>query len=530
MAKLNDEKIKELLRESELLSLFDEMPEDFERFVTEDILPTYIFYNGKKGTGYCTTCHSEYKIKGLKHKAVATCPICGRKGTARSEGMSRQKYEIYWGAVVQKKENKVLVRYFRNITNYKDYRNPEIKTDELFRNVYDGNKLDRFMYWYDEKAFRYNWIEANDNQFGYMGMGYVECRTSTFYVPEEVAVYNGGFLEEFARSLGDEFKYAPVREVLEIALATRRKYVPELEFNNVLHLLSKYPFIERLIKVGLSSLVACIVRDEKLTKYFGKNTTEVIKDLKLDRPRYDILLSVDKPSVDDLRMLQKNPGISKSDFFKLKLLNPYIGRREWVGRALQYSSIEKVYQYAQSYKMLNDRFYNNQAGNDWNDYIGFCEQLGRDLHDESNLFPKDLATAHDNAYKQIRMERDKNIDTLIKKAKKDKENFKPFTLHYGGLFIKVAGSAEELKREGNALHHCVYTYADRVAEGKTTILFVRKESEPDTPYFTMEWKGEIVQLRGNHNCAPSKDVLDFRREFEKACKEALTTNTQAKAA
>ena len=46
------------------------------------------------------------------------------------------------------------------------------------------------------------------------------------------------------------------------------------------------------------------------------------------------------------------------------------------------------------------------------------------------------------------------------------------------------------------------------------ILFIRKESEPDKPYYTMEFKdGIIQQLRGYANCEPTREVLRFRDDF-----------------
>lgn len=58
------------------------------------------------------------------------------------------------------------------------------------------------------------------------------------------------------------------------------------------------------------------------------------------------------------------------------------------------------------------------------------------------------------------------------------------------------------------------SYAERIAKGETTILFVRKEAEPVTPYFTMEVRdGKVIQLRGKCNCPPKKDVIAFEKAF-----------------
>ena len=52
------------------------------------------------------------------------------------------------------------------------------------------------------------------------------------------------------------------------------------------------------------------------------------------------------------------------------------------------------------------------------------------------------------------------------------------------------------------------------------ILFVRKENEPDIPYFTLEYKdGKVAQCRGEHNCPMTKDVKAFVEAFERKMQE-----------
>jgi hypothetical protein len=76
----------------------------------------------------------------------------------------------------------------------------------------------------------------------------------------------------------------------------------------------------------------------------------------------------------------------------------------------------------------------------------------------------------------------------------------------------------ELKAEGKALHHCVGTYAERVANGSTNIFFIRKAEQPDTPYYTLEigQNGSIVQCRGNKNHNAEGDVLWCAQNFQRA--------------
>ena len=62
------------------------------------------------------------------------------------------------------------------------------------------------------------------------------------------------------------------------------------------------------------------------------------------------------------------------------------------------------------------------------------------------------------------------------------------------------------------LHHCVATYAQRHADGQTTILFIRRADAPEEPYFTLNWDERdrrIIQNRGLRNCDPPAKVKAF---------------------
>ena len=73
-------------------------------------------------------------------------------------------------------------------------------------------------------------------------------------------------------------------------------------------------------------------------------------------------------------------------------------------------------------------------------------------------------------------------------------------------------TAAELIDEGSALHHCVATYAKEHLSGQTVIFFIRKKSEPDKPFYTLEYNPKtesIVQCRGLCNCGKTPEVKAF---------------------
>ena len=101
------------------------------------------------------------------------------------------------------------------------------------------------------------------------------------------------------------------------------------------------------------------------------------------------------------------------------------------------------------------------------------------------------------------------------------QGMEPLQMKTKKLMIVIPSSAEDLRREGQILHHCVGTYVERVAEGKTTILFIRKTESPEEPYYTMEWRDEkVIQCRGMRNKDMTPDVEAFVTAFERKMNEA----------
>lgn len=86
-----------------------------------------------------------------------------------------------------------------------------------------------------------------------------------------------------------------------------------------------------------------------------------------------------------------------------------------------------------------------------------------------------------------------------------------------GVFIPE--SLAELTLEGSALHHCVGSYKRDVALRREGILFLRKLSRPDTPYYTLDvvkeqdGKYRVRQCHGNCNCNPTPEVVAALKQW-----------------
>ena len=72
------------------------------------------------------------------------------------------------------------------------------------------------------------------------------------------------------------------------------------------------------------------------------------------------------------------------------------------------------------------------------------------------------------------------------------------------------------------MHHCVGTYKEKHAEGRSAIFFIRRASEPEKPWYTLELNLKemtVIQNRGKRNCARTEEV----ESFEKAWLEHIKT-------
>lgn len=143
----------------------------------------------------------------------------------------------------------------------------------------------------------------------------------------------------------------------------------------------------------------------------------------------------------------------------------------------------------------------------WRDYLQMAAEQGRNMSLPGNRMPRDLQGQHDAAaeYKR-RKKREEQAKALGEKyGEYDKRKGKlqrkyEYTSH--GLTVRVPGNAEEIIKEGDVLRICVGGYAERHLSGATTILFLRRERKPSTPYICIEideGKNRIIQIHGYRN-------------------------------
>ena len=129
--------------------------------------------------------------------------------------------------------------------------------------------------------------------------------------------------------------------------------------------------------------------------------------------------------------------------------------------------------------------------------------MGLDLTDKAVLFPRDLNAAHQRTIAQLKH---KHSEEEKRAFQETIRNRAALEWEQDGLIIRLPHTADEMTAEGAALHHCVGGYVEDVAKGKTTILFIRDSTEPDKPFYTLEWRdGRVIQCRTERNRTYTSD-------------------------
>ena len=272
----------------------------------------------------------------------------------------------------------------------------------------------------------------------------------------------------------------------------------------------KYPSIEILEKAGFEYIAGQRANEEK-----SRAINWRAKDLRK-------ILGLKPKEIKEFRDLGRYARLYELEKYKdIKKMGYKVSFNQ-IGMLPDYNLSEKISVIEQHVKLEKALSYLETQGRDcgiYLDYLRECKRLGYDMKNKKVLFPADLQAAHEETSEKVKIQADSKKKVVFKEST-DKIYGRP-AYREEKLLIRAAQSPEELSKESAALHHCVRTYVDRVARGECVILFVRKTASPDEPYFTLELspKGEIIQCRGDHNCAYPEDVKEFLARWKKWMKK-----------
>lgn len=237
---------------------------------------------------------------------------------------------------------------------------------------------------------------------------------------------------------------------------------------------------------------------------------------KKDERKYDVVHSNVLPD-SEFKSIYSKYGIDKNtngcSFLETFRLIQHNSKMETLLKAKQYSMFRHsfnnsgdIYRNWDSIKICIRNKKNIKDANIFFDYLELLRFFNKDVRNAKYLFPKSIKLEHDKLVKKKRaIEEKKSIEEKKRKAELHEKEYTQRITNFMGLFfkekdlvVKVMESVHDFVKEGDLLHHCIYTN-EYFKKENSLILSARKK---DAILETIEvdlTKMQVVQARGKYN-------------------------------
>lgn len=502
------------------------LPKDWKRWVTKVGIPeNYIYYHyTKKGAekGYCTYCEKEVPILQPKHNETSRCPRCRHPVTFKSVGKAgtviTQRHHMY---LLQRCKDGFMCREFYGYRKYPkgEYRTPECASWEVRRVIYNTDGRDPRAYFY--------------------GL-YRQCDTRWIATSVCSASWGGnanGMV--YGKTLPNLTKNELRKTGLTEWLSFCKRFDPE----KYLAVLSHVPQLEQIVKAGLFQIAnECLSSSytfresinpdagNSLSKMLGIHTQE-LKRLRENNGGIAFLhwLQYEKISQKEL------PDEVISWFCKEKITADDL---KFISRKM---SMVQICNYVHR-QMSDSGMRSKEVLTTWSDYLSMAKRLGMDTDDAIVFRVRKLRQRHDELVARCQskdlaiqageiLERYPHVDTICQSLKRKYE--------YADADYTVLAPAcvEDVIREGRNLSHCVADsdrYWDRMERHEAYVLFLRRTSEIEKPYYTLEIEpdGTVRQKRTQYDRqeADIEQATLFLAQWQKVITQRLTEEDKRLAA
>lgn len=503
--------------------------------------------------GYCTACGKDVQIdienmrlwtdkhaacRSARHNDTVCCPACGHKVQIKDAGRGRNGLcNTAVIAVAQRIRNGGILLSFVRV--YEDYTHDFKAVPEMGRLLYAAyfNLNKHFVVKQQYGGWLCISVKSKPTRQLPCTVEPVKLNHNNWKCTQGEGAKLLGFEEALEKS---NLRYLPWETYHECAQQLHQSAITNYPVNllGLLYQYSRYPVLtERLIKEGNGDLVAEQVEWNCTT---GMDYKQVVpyKAMRLTKQEYRMLQAKGVISGNTLKATAalKKYGYKMTDkniLFFLAFQYSWSQRR-------YYKALDVLRQHLSPQKAVN--WVNRQAAGeygtptdvlfDYSDYLDQCRRLGLDVNRKEVAVPQNLRDLHRQYSEELTLraneKKAKEPAERAKKLAKDLPKLKrKYTYASSGLFIRPAEGPEDLLKEGCAQHNCVYScYAKKYLDRKTDILFVRKQSDPDQSYVTVEFKnGAVIQCRTDHNRPAPPDV----QEFMQAWLAYLRSNRKTKA-
>lgn len=160
-----------------------------------------------------------------------------------------------------------------------------------------------------------------------------------------------------------------------------------------------------------------------------------------------------------------------------------------------------------------------RANNNFVDYYTMCRSLNIPIESPFKLkTDKQIQKVHDEALLLYSKESSQVSQEKEDEYKFIKQRYRDLSYKDNDFTIIYPNTLFDVKLEGLILHHCVGSYVDRILDMTAYIMFIRKNEDINTPYFTLHYVLEnnkivIKQVHGKYNCNTSDKILNFVKSW-----------------
>lgn len=477
----------------------------------------FVFKKDKQGGRYgkCSHCGKRVLLDSQKQPTGSgVCPKCGHRVQYKQAWQKAQIIDREKLCITHKVNGQLLIRWV-DVT--RTYTRPSLKENFTFED------------------YGYNLHLSTTN--GNILYCYKLFNACYSYWPEWHRLKNGDIVYDktyiYTDNLREVFGEKYYNVDLQAGLAGRPC---KLSFAQLLNNLRDNPIAEYLFKLGLpiiaanaGSLIAEPTGNGAFYRALGvsKQYLPMYRDMCVTMNEHRII-KASKQFVhpEELQAL-RDFGLSNQQ------LDTAAGLMQTmtISKFIKYMTVQQAVKRKRKYSL-------NQLMVEYRDYISMSKDLGVDLSHKSVRYPADIAEAHKvitDRYNQCKaeIERKKNAEIDQQFQARVQELYAKFGItefEADGYRIVLPQLRSDLIVEGQSLNHCVGQsryYANHLA-GTSMIFFLRKASEPERPYFTMELDMctfRIQQLYGFGDCSAPKDVRAFAEKFAARLKRAIFRKT-----
>ncbi len=489
-----------------------EFPEGFKLFALQKgIKEHYIFYDyDRKGQnkGYCTRCGHEVTGIKPKYNKEDRCPECKLRIVYKSRAKLNMLH-TYGGqaSVVQNYEDGIIIRYFSVSTTYYA-NNPSMAMEHLSihehrRVIFHNGNMTTYVYeWYKHRCVR--WCTNSWAQGGYVGY--------PMYQNNVAAV----------------FKKSP----WPTSYMIMRRHNKNMNICNFLKTELYNPAVEMSAKAGLYTLTREMVDMAYDKDLLNEEQTELPKLLKIDSARMKRLKAI-KGGVAALKWLQyeKQQNTQWPDEV-IKFYSSYRFHPDSFDFILKKMSPVKIVNYMNKQAELTGENI-RQLRITWEDYLNMAKRAKMDITKEQFYKPKNIIEAHAKVITVLnkkdmekeaanRLKEYPDINTVCSELTKYEWSDDEYA-------IVAPKNIMDIFLEGTVLNHCIHRcdfYFDRISQREAYLMFLRRKSSIDTPWYTLEIEpnGTIRQKRttGDNQNKDLDAAIPFLKKWQQEIKKRLS--------